>query len=323
MISVDVIILSWDRLDDTLAAIRSSLSQTGVDLKVIIVDQGSKPESLAQLKEFCATDPRITLQCNTVNNGVTGGRNQAAFLGTGKYIVALDNDAEFADENQLARMAEIMEAEPKTGVLAFRIKVFGTDQDDRSSWPYNENLEEWSTKRFKTVRFVGAGQAIRREVFEKVGGYDERIFFLHEEVDLSQRIINARYEIYYEPSIIIGHKVSGEHRVSWSGKRYYYDVRNKTYIHIKHGTRLPTFLFHTFLLVMKGIKSGFASGTLKGLWAAILMFPDAIKERLHNPYTKKTSWSVEYMESCSPLRGWSAWDRIKYRFGQANKKVGS
>ncbi|WP_223097870.1 glycosyltransferase family 2 protein [Vibrio sp. SCSIO 43132] len=40
--SVDITILSWDRIDDTLDAIDSALSQQGIDLKVIVVDQGSK-----------------------------------------------------------------------------------------------------------------------------------------------------------------------------------------------------------------------------------------------------------------------------------------
>lgn len=323
MISVDVIILSWDRLDDTLAAIQSSLDQKGVELEVIVVDQGSKPESLKRLKEFCAKDPRIVLQCNRINNGVPGGRNQASFIGTGKYIVALDNDAEFADDQQLLKMTEIMEADPTMGALAFRIKVFGQNIDDRSSWPYNEKLEDWSEKKFKTTRFVGAGHSIRREVFEDIRGYDDRLFFLHEEVDLSQRIINAGYSIWYDPSVTIGHKVSAEHRVAWDGKRYYFDVRNKTYLHIKHKTRFPTFVFHTGLLVVKGIKSGFPAATFKGLGGAALMLPYAIKERCKNPYVKTTKESREYMESCSPLKGWSTWDKIRFRLQQANKKVGS
>ena len=323
MISVDVIILSWDRLDDTILAIQSSLAQKGVALNVYIVDQGSKPDSLEKLKAFCASDARIHLQCNTVNNGVPGGRNQTSFAGKGKYIVALDNDAEFADDQQLLKMTELMEAEPMIGALAFRIKVFGQDQDDRSSWSYNEKLEDWSQKRFKTVRFVGAGHAIRREVFEKIKGYDDRLFFLHEEVDLSQRIINAGYSIYYDPSVTVGHKVSSEHRVAWNGKRYYFDVRNKTYLHIKHKTRFPTFVFHTGLLLMKGIKSGFPGATFKGLGGSILMLPQAFQERFNNPYVTTTPDSRAYMESCSPLQGWSTWQKIRFRLQQASKKVGS
>lgn len=323
MTSVDVIILSWDRLEDTIAAIQSALDQKGVEQQIYVVDQGSKPDSLVKLKDFCARDPRIQLQCNTVNNGVPGGRNQASFAGKGKYIVALDNDAVFADEHQLEIMAGVMEAEENIGALAFRIKIFERDADDKSSWSYNESMTEWSERRFKTLRFVGAGHCIRRDVFEKIGGYDDSLFFLHEEVDLSTRIINAGYAIYYDPRVTIRHKVSAEHRVSWSGQRFYYDVRNKTYLHFKHGTRLPTTIFHTALMIVKGIRSGYVMPTLKGFFHALGMLPSAIRQRRMDKFVIKTEASNAYFESCSPTQGWSAMKRIRYRLSQAGKKVGA
>ncbi|MEL6280811.1 MAG: glycosyltransferase family 2 protein, partial [Pseudomonadota bacterium] len=63
MASVDVIILSWDRIDDTICAIESALGQTGVDIKVQVVDQGTAASELARLKAFCAADPRVELRC--------------------------------------------------------------------------------------------------------------------------------------------------------------------------------------------------------------------------------------------------------------------
>lgn len=322
MTAADVIILSWDRVDDTIAAIESALTQTGVDHRVIVVDQGSKPDGLARLKESCAKDPRILLHCNTQNTGVPGGRNQASFLGKGRYIVALDNDAVFFDEHQLAKTVEMMDADEKLGVLAYRIMLYGEDRDDRSSWPYSERMEDHSTQRFRTVRFVGAGHAIRRSVFEQIGGYDDALFFLHEEVDLSKRILNAGYSIWYDPRVAVRHKVSAEHRVSWSGKRYYFDIRNKTYLHIKHRTRLLTFLFHTGLMTLKGFRSGYVLATLKGLGGAMLMLPRALKARWSDPYTKTTPESAAYQEACSPTAGWTVMQRVRMRLRDANKKVG-
>ena len=47
----DVVILSLERGSETAAAIRSALAQTGVSRHVFIVDQGSRPEALAQLAD--------------------------------------------------------------------------------------------------------------------------------------------------------------------------------------------------------------------------------------------------------------------------------
>jgi GT2 family glycosyltransferase len=313
MIKIDVIILSWDRIIDTMAAIQSALDQTNVDLQVIVVDQGSKPENLAQLKAFCAKDNRIILILNETNNGVPGGRNQASFVGSGTYIVALDNDAVFEDEHQLLKTIDIMETNTKLGVLAYRIKCYGEDIDDKSSWPYSSNPIPQSTTIFKTTRFVGAGHAIRRDVFERIGGYDNKLFFMHEEVDLAKRIMNAGYEIEYNPTVVVRHKVSPEHRVSWSGKRFFYDVRNRTYLHFKLKTPFPTMVFHTFLLLLRGIKLGYVGSSFKGLAAGLILLPHAVKHRFHDKFSHETEESRHYYRMCNPPIHSSPFKRIYMR----------
>lgn len=313
MSSVDVIILSWDRLQDTIEAIQSSLNQRDVNLKVIVVDQGSKPENISQLRAFCATDDRILLLCNVMNNGVPGGRNQASFAGTGTYIVSLDNDAVFDSEYELAKTVQIMDAQPNMGILAFRIKCHGEDMDDKSSWPYSATPIPKSTTTFKTTRYVGAGHAIRRDAFEKVQGYDNSLFFMHEEVDLSKRFINAGYEIEYNPAVAVQHKVSAEHRVSWSGKRFYFDVRNRTYLHFKHKTFFPTLVFHTFLLMVKGFKLGYGLPSVKGLFAGLYLLPMAIRYRFQDQYVHETEQGKAYTLTYDPPVHTSLWGKIKYR----------
>ena len=54
MTPVDIIILSWDRIDDTIAAVQSALDQEGVDVNVQIVDQGTRQEDLKRLLDFIA-----------------------------------------------------------------------------------------------------------------------------------------------------------------------------------------------------------------------------------------------------------------------------
>lgn len=80
--TVDITILSWDRIDDTLDAIDSALTQQGIELKIIVVDQGSQPDGLARLRQHCLKDSRIQLVCNRTNLGVPGGRNQASDQGS-------------------------------------------------------------------------------------------------------------------------------------------------------------------------------------------------------------------------------------------------
>ena len=96
---VDVIILSWNRAEDTIEAIKSALNQEGVARQVIIVDQGSNEETLDALEGFLLDKQDIVFRKMGRNLGVPGGRNVATGLGKAPYIVALDNDAEFGDRH--------------------------------------------------------------------------------------------------------------------------------------------------------------------------------------------------------------------------------
>ncbi|CCN82139.1 putative Glycosyltransferase involved in cell wall biogenesis [Vibrio nigripulchritudo SFn27] len=315
--SVDITILSWDRIDDTLDAIDSALSQQGIDLKVIVVDQGSKPDGLAKLRQHCLKDSRIQLVCNRQNLGVPGGRNQASDQGTGEFIVALDNDAEFVDEHQLAKACELMRSEPELGALAFRILRFGSQEDDLTSWSYHDSASQAAETTFYTDRFVGAGHMLRRKAFDGIKGYDSDLFFLHEEVDLSKRLMNAHYKIKYSPEVVIGHKVSAEHRVAWTGGRWTFDVRNKTYLHFKFRTFLPTAVFHTSILVWRGIRSGLIWSTFKGLFQGFGMVPKAVRAWKTQPAVVSDAQAKAYMDSCSPTQGMTVMQRVKMRLQSA------
>ena len=100
-IDVDVVILSWNRPDDTLAAIASAAAQEGVRQRLLIVDQGSAPENLRRLEDYLAGIPDARLRKLGRNAGVAGGRNLAAAMGDAPYIVALDSDAVFKDRQAL------------------------------------------------------------------------------------------------------------------------------------------------------------------------------------------------------------------------------
>src|ERR1700689_216870 len=70
----DVVILALDRAEETAAAIRSALNQTGVSRHVIVVDQGSEPDALASLVLTVRGRDDATLVALDRNHGVPGGR---------------------------------------------------------------------------------------------------------------------------------------------------------------------------------------------------------------------------------------------------------
>jgi GT2 family glycosyltransferase len=279
---VDVIILSWDRVPDTLQAIESASSQDGVDVRVLVVDQGSRPDQLQELQRALAGRPEVVLHCNTHNSGVAEGRNQASALGRAEFVAALDNDAVFADQHQLARAVAIMRSNPDLDALAFRIVLFDRNEDDRSSWSYPEPIESCGGTPFLTSRFVGAGHMLRRAAFQRAGGYDPHLFFLHEELDLSYRLINAGGMILYTPDVVVRHKVSGERRV-WTSQRHVLDVRNSLYLMAKYRFSKFSGCLAAARKLIRTARDGHPGSALRGTWLAMPMLRHAIRLRLSDP----------------------------------------
>lgn len=268
---VDIIILSLDRAEDTIAAIDSALSQRGLRQKIWIVDQGSHPDAIERLQRHVANKPGIHLEVAGRNLGVPGGRNLASRLGCAPYIVALDNDAIFRGDDELAKAVGRLEEDASLAAVGFRVLNFYSREDDELSWGYPKSLKSRSDREFLATRFVGTGHALRRSAFEAVGCYDDSLFFYWEEMDICYRLINRGYRILYAPEVVILHKVSPEHRVNWASGRFYYLVRNRLYIEYKYGTPVPRILALAAGYVLKGIYNGVGAQAQRGAREAINM----------------------------------------------------
>ena len=232
---VDVTILALDRAEETCAAIASALAQQGVSRHVTVLDQGSAPPARARIARFVQGRSGVTFLGLDRNLGVPAGRNRAAAFGHGDLIAGLDNDAEFAAPNTLARARADLAAQTRIGALGCRILAHGRDTDDLSSWGYPAALLPRAAARFDAATFVGAGHVIRRTAWNEAGGYDPALFFCWEEFDLSLRLLAAGWTVRYHGDLVVTHKVSGEQRVRWSDARWYHHVRNRLYIARKIG----------------------------------------------------------------------------------------
>jgi GT2 family glycosyltransferase len=297
---VDVIILSWNRLDDTLAAVASAREQVDVDHRILIVDQGSEPDNLSKLEAYVANIPNVKLKKLDRNVGVPAGRNIAAALGDAPYIVALDSDAVFADERVLARAAKHMDEHPELCAVAFAIVNFFTGETDWSSWDYPRRYNP--AREFNTTRFVGAGHAIRRSTFEAVGGYDDRLMFCGEELDVCYRMINTGQRIKYLPSVAVLHKVAREHRVFWERGRYFQTVRNAIYTLYKFGTPWPRLTLAAGAFYLRGARNGIGAEAARGVLACIPMCLAFARSGTDKTVYHLTPDTWHYIRECEPTR---------------------
>jgi N-acetylglucosaminyl-diphospho-decaprenol L-rhamnosyltransferase len=192
--SVDVVILTWN--DGALldAAVASALCSTGVDVGVIVVDNGSDPPATVTKSE------RVTLLRNPVNRGVAAGRNQGAAGGDAAYLCFLDSDARLAADC-LATLLAAVATEPGWGMAA---PVFSGQAPQASAGRGPSVARKVArglgmTASYRPARrpqqfrwevdfAIGACQLWRRSAFEEVGGFDEDYFYGPEDIDACRRL---------------------------------------------------------------------------------------------------------------------------------------
>ena len=188
---VSVVILTWNDWSQAEEAVTSVTSTQGVHARVIVVDNGSEPPARKL--------PGIHLLRLEKNAGVARGRNLGAAAANTPFICFLDSDALLLPET-LARLVRALD-EP---AVAVAVPVFVGHRPEATAgdaptlrWKLVRALNKSDTYRkdkervdgtIRDVEFgIGACQVIKREVFEHLGGFDERYFYGPEDIDFCLR----------------------------------------------------------------------------------------------------------------------------------------
>ena len=262
MPDVDAIVVNWNGRSQTPAAV-DSLLRSGA-AHVIVSDNGSADDSVAVFRERYGE--RITIVENGENLGFGTGVNRGARAGSAPLLFLLNPDAAVHD-GAIETLVSFMHAHPKCAIAG--PKILETDgrvaqscgEFDswmgaflRSSawgeWPVlrrfanGASLRGWNYDTPRRVDLViGAALMIRRDVFEQLGGFDERYFMYHEEVDLAKRVADAGYESWFVPDAQATHIGMASGAASGSERAHRANVerwktQSRRYYWIKHHGKL-------------------------------------------------------------------------------------
>lgn len=220
---VSIIVLNFNGLADTRRCIQSLLSTNYRNLKIYLVDNGSKRNELLLLKkEF--RNRRITFVKNSTNLGYTGGNNAVLTTIKSKYVAFVNNDV-MVTGDWLLPLVAYMEAHHKVAVAQPKILWMRKKSHfdyagasggymDMLGYPFTRgrifNTLEKDTGQYNEVADVfwasGAAMLARTSIFKKVGMFDTRFFNYMEEIDLCFRINKAGYRIVCVPKAYVYHK---------------------------------------------------------------------------------------------------------------------
>jgi GT2 family glycosyltransferase len=213
---------TYDEINRCLASIEAHEP----DVEVIVVDHDADAR---HGRELTAAHPRITYDPRSENRGFAAGINRAARRATQPLLLILNPDVELRgpvvgtlaaclNSHPHAAIAGglVREADGSVQASARRFPDLTTAFAGRTSWltrvvPGNpltrRNLASTNVQAgCAEVDWVtGAFMMVRRDVFEVLGGFDERFFMYWEDSDLCLRALKSGWKTMYEPRVEVIH----------------------------------------------------------------------------------------------------------------------
>lgn len=290
---VNIVIVNWNGLEDTLELLESLSKISYINYKIVIVDNNSANDEAEKLENISKGKAHI-MKCEE-NLGFAGGNNvgiKYSLEEKTEYVLLLNNDTT-VQPDFLEILVNKFESENQAGIVSPRINYY--DEPEKiwseggyisrlrgSGFAYSDKLETEIGTVDKSVTFVsGCCMLIKRDVLLKVGLFDENYFLYTEDTDLCLRTIKAGFKIYVDPHSKIYHKVSNSTKKSLTALPLYYTTRNRLYFAKKNfrSTYTITVTYIFLGMVLKSLVWLF-SGRMANIKAVKQAFKDFFAKRM-------------------------------------------
>ncbi len=244
---ISIIIVNWNAVHHLKRFLPSVVATNYPNFEIILADNASTDESVLFTK---TTFPDIRVHILDQNYGYCGGNNRAAAVAKGEILLFLNNDVA-VDSQWLTELAPAFNS-PEIGIVQPKLRSF-LNPDwfeyagaaggfiDALGYPFCrgrifDNLEQdqlqyeipgpifWAS---------GAAFAIRKSLFEELGGFDEDFEFHMEEIDLSWRALRNGHLVWYMPKSVVFH-LGGGSLNALSPRKTFYNFRNNWWMLMKN-----------------------------------------------------------------------------------------
>ena len=215
--AVTIIVLNWNRRDDTLACLDSLAQASLGGASVTVVDNGSRDGSVEAIRDRHAAVRVLALP---ENRGYAGGNNAGirAALDAGAGAVLLLNNDTVVAPDFLPPLLEVMNADPRAAAVSSAVMradsplvldVAHLDVYFGHGLVHRRGVNALPGEGFDQVMLVNVGVGcsllVRAVALRTVGFFDESYFAYHEEVDWCHRARKAGFHLYYQPFSRVWH----------------------------------------------------------------------------------------------------------------------
>lgn len=211
---ISVVIPLFNKSASILNTIRSVQSQTYNDFEIIVVDDGSTDDSACVVESMRTEDPRLSL-IKKQNGGVCSARNTGIQAAQGEYIALMDAD-DIWDKSYLEEQMRMVSDFPDC-------QMWGINYGETVNDVIIRDVPTGLPKGFRGIvedyfripgrvsdLFCSSSVFVRRDVFDKVGFFDERIRYA-EDSDMWFRII-ARFPVAFYDKYLVFYRFDAENR---------------------------------------------------------------------------------------------------------------
>lgn len=293
---VSVIIVTHNRFGKLKILLESLVSDNYPKKEIIVVDNASTGNTSDIIRKCCKKFSYIFYIKNDKNYFPAKGRNIGAKYAKGKYLFFIDDDG-IVDKDTINKLVKVSESDEKIGLVAPVILYWNSDiiwcaggYNDlfTSLTKYlhrNKKLSEVNLpKQPYEIDHMPHAFMVRKECFDKLGGFYEKYGIMYEESELAIRVKKLGYKVLAVPFAIAYHNIPletdssrnlGLHR--WD--RVYLLARNRIifmkrnapkicYVIFLLSSNLIITLYYLYLLLKLG-KIGFIGAYLKGVLEGI------------------------------------------------------
>ncbi len=249
---VSIVVVNYNGQHLLENCFRSLTQQTYRNYEIILVDNGSKDDSISFMK---GNFPDVRIVQLSANTGFAGGTNRGILVSNGEYILTLNNDTK-ADADLLDKIVRPMQSDAHIGMCGAKMMLPDGRINStaicisRSGAAWDRGMGEPDHGQYDVTEEIfcpSAGAALyRRSMLDEIGLFDEDFFLFMEDVDLAFRAHYAGWKCMYVPTARVVH-IHGGTAGSGSDIAVYYGNRNILWNIIKN------FPSRTFLVSMPWI----------------------------------------------------------------------
>ncbi len=261
MKKIAVITVNFNSDTETHACL-ASLDKThhrDFETTIIVVDNGSATPFVLTKHE---KEKGIILLRSEKNVGFTGGNNLGIHYALQQefdYLLLINNDT-IVDPDCIAQLLLVAESDPAIGLVAPKIYFAKGHEYHKERYEKNElgkviwyaggeidwknvmskhiGVDEVDAGQYDTQREInfvsGCCMFFKREVLEKIKGFDDHYFLYYEDADITLRTKQAGYKVVYAPKAILWHLNSASSDGSGSALHDYFLTRNRMLLGMKY-----------------------------------------------------------------------------------------